>query len=59
MPALDGGQLVTMVSPVFVYFLLTKVSGVPLLEAKAERRWGELPEYRAYVEKTARLFPGF
>lgn len=32
MPVLQGWQWVTLISPVFVTFLLTRVSGVPLLE---------------------------
>jgi steroid 5-alpha reductase family enzyme len=33
--SLQNWQYFTMISPVFVYLLLSKVSGVPLLEAKA------------------------
>ncbi|MGK0360862.1 MAG: steroid 5-alpha reductase family enzyme, partial [Bradymonadia bacterium] len=32
LPVLHGWQYVTLISPVFVFFLLTRVSGVPLLE---------------------------
>ncbi len=56
-PALSGWQFVTLVSPVFVYFLLMRVSGVPLLEARAKRKWGEEPEYRAYKRQTPVLVP--
>ncbi len=35
--ALAGWQYVTLVSPLFVALLLTKVSGVPLLEQRANR----------------------
>jgi len=55
-PALSGWQLVTLVSPLFVYLLLTRVSGVPLLEARARRRWGDHPDYAAYLERTPILF---
>ena len=30
-----------LVSPFFVALLLTRVSGIPLLEARAEKAWGE------------------
>lgn len=56
-PALSGWQYVTLISPVFVYVLITRISGIPILESKAEERWGEDPEFRAYKEKTPALFP--
>lgn len=56
-PALRGWQYVTLVSPLFVYLLLTRVSGIPLLEARAEERWGGDPAYRAYRDGTSPLFP--
>ena len=40
LPVLQGWQYVTLISPVFVTFLLTKVSGVPMLEEAADERWG-------------------
>jgi len=58
-PALSGWQLVTLVSPVFVYLLLTRISGVNMLKQRAEARWGEDPEYRAYVAATPELLPFF
>jgi steroid 5-alpha reductase family enzyme len=56
-PALTGWQYLTLVSPLFVYLLLTRVSGVPMLESRARRRWGDDPEYKNYLEKTPVLFP--
>jgi steroid 5-alpha reductase family enzyme len=55
-PELSGWQTVTLISPVFVYFLLTRVSGIPLLEERAEEKWGDDPEYRAYRDRTPELF---
>jgi steroid 5-alpha reductase family enzyme len=55
-PVLSGWQWATLVSPVFVYVLLTRISGVPLLEARARKRWGDDPDYRAYRERTPVLF---
>ena len=52
LPVLGGGQLFTLISPAFVYLLLTKISGVPMLEARGKKRWGEDPAYRAYLERT-------
>ena len=57
LPALDGWRYVTLVSPVFVWLLLTRVSGIPLLEAQADRKWGADPAYQAYKERTRVLIP--
>lgn len=56
-PALSGWQYVTLISPVFVFVLLTRISGIPLLEARGKKKWGEDPAYRAYRESTPLLFP--
>lgn len=57
LPALSGWQYVTLISPFFVTLLLTRISGVPLLEARAKKRWGEQSDYRSYVEHTPVLVP--
>ena len=54
---LDGLEMVAWISPVFVYLLLTKVSGIPLLDRRSLAKWGDNPEYRNYREKTPALFP--
>ena len=56
-PVLHGWQWVTLISPVFVTFLLTKVSGIPLLEEKADQRWGGQDDYEAYKRRTPVLVP--
>ncbi len=56
-PVLQGWQLATLISPVFVTVLLTKVSGVPLLEAKADKRWGGQDDYEDYKRLTPVLIP--
>ena len=55
LPALSGWQYVTLVSPVFVFVLLTKISGIPMLEARGLRRWGDLPAYQDYRARTPAL----
>lgn len=57
LPTLDGWRYVTLVSPVFVWLLLTRVSGIPLLEAQADRKWGADPAYQAYKARTPVLVP--
>jgi steroid 5-alpha reductase family enzyme len=58
-PALQGWQWVTVISPLFVYLLLTRVSGIPLLERKSDQKWGDDPQYLAYEAKVPVLVPGF
>ncbi len=55
-PVLSGWSFVTLISPAFVYLLLTKVSGIPMLEASANKRWGDNPEYQKYKKDTPMLF---
>ena len=56
-PVLRGWAWVTMLSPVFVLMLLTRVSGIPILERRADERWGEDAEYRSYRARTSVLIP--
>ena len=55
LPVLSGWQLATLISPVFVYFLLTKVSGIPLLDRLAKQKWGTDSDYLSYTEATSKL----
>ena len=57
LPVLSGWQWVTLISPLFVTLLLTRISGIPLLEARARRSWGDDESYQAYVERTPVLIP--
>ncbi|MEM9622969.1 MAG: DUF1295 domain-containing protein [Pseudomonadota bacterium] len=54
-PVLQGWQLATLVSPVFVVILLTAISGVRMLEARATKTWGDDPEYQDYKRSTPTL----
>lgn len=56
-PALQGWQLATLLSPLLIGLQLTFVSGVPLLDARAKKRWGEDAAYRRYRERTPMLLP--
>lgn len=57
LPVLSGWQWVGIISPIFVFILLTRVSGVPLLEKKADEKWGGQEDYEAYKKNTPVLFP--
>tara|TARA_Y100001970_G_scaffold285893_1_gene406762 strand:- start:2189 stop:3046 length:858 start_codon:yes stop_codon:yes gene_type:complete len=56
-PVLSGWQYVTLISPVFVTTLLTRVSGINLLEASSDQKWGHLESYNEYKQKTPVLIP--
>jgi steroid 5-alpha reductase family enzyme len=51
-PILSGWRFAVLVSPVFVALLIMRVSGVPMLEARADKRWGDEEEYREYKRNT-------
>jgi steroid 5-alpha reductase family enzyme len=57
LPVLQGWQWVALISPVFVTLLLTRVSGIPLLEKKADKKWGGQADYEAYKKRTPVLIP--
>lgn len=56
-PILSGWRWVVLISPVFVAVLLTRISGVPMLEARAEQRWGDDEAFQAYTSNTPLLVP--
>jgi steroid 5-alpha reductase family enzyme len=57
LPILRGWRWVTLISPVFVTLLLTRISGVPILEKRADEKWGGQEDYEAYKERTSVLIP--
>lgn len=57
LPVLSGWQFVTLISPLFVILLLTKVSGIPMLEDRADDKWGGQEDYEQYKENTPVLIP--
>ena len=56
-PVLSGWRWFMLISPVFVILLLTRVSGIPMLEARSEARWCEEESFREYTENTPALIP--
>ncbi len=53
--SLEGWQYVSLISPIFTYFLLVYVSGVPQLEESGQKKWGHLKDYQDYIKKTPSL----
>ena len=57
LPNLQGSQYISLISPIFVYLLLTRISGINLLEQYADKKWGKLDSYHGYKQRTPILFP--
>lgn len=49
--------VIGLVSPLFIITLLLFVSGIPILEKSADKRWGSDPAYKAYKKRTSILIP--
>ena len=56
-PTLNGWQHVTLISPLFIYILLTRISGINLLENRAEEKWGGNDDYEKYKKEVPVLIP--
>ncbi|XP_016562797.1 uncharacterized protein LOC107861920 isoform X6 [Capsicum annuum] len=54
-PVLEGAEWLVMFGPVFITLLLLFVSGIPLLEASADKKFGNVAAYRSYKRKTSPL----
>lgn len=57
LPAFDGREFVALVSPAFVALLLIKISGIPALERRGLKRWGDEPAYQRYLKDVPVLIP--
>lgn len=57
LPVLKGWQWLTLMSPIFVTVLLTRISGVPILENRADEKWGGQADYEDYKKNTPVLIP--
>ncbi|XP_021740621.1 uncharacterized protein LOC110706930 isoform X2 [Chenopodium quinoa] len=56
-PVLVGAEWLVIIGPVFLTLLLLFVSGLPLLEASADKKFGSVEEYRQYKKVTSPLVP--
>ncbi len=57
LPVLVGWQWVALISPIFITILLTRISGVPMLEKRADEKWGGQEDYENYKQNTSVLIP--
>ena len=54
-----GLEKIAWISPLFIYLLLTRISGIPILDRRALEKWGDDSEYQIYRKTTPLLFPRF
>ena len=54
---IDNYKYIVFLTPIFVYLLLTRVSGVNLLEEIGDKRWSNNKDYKDYKENTPIFFP--
>jgi len=57
--SLEGWQYLTLISPIFTYILLVYVSGVRMLEARADIKWRHDENYKKYKSNTPVLWLNF
>ena len=53
----SGIDYLSIISPIFVFILLTRMSGINMLEKIADDRYKHLDEYLEYKENTPKLIP--
>ncbi len=59
LPLLGWLALPAALGPLFLSFILLRVSGIPLLEEQSRKRYGNQDGFQAYVARTNRLVPWF
>jgi steroid 5-alpha reductase family enzyme len=57
LPVFSGWDFLTVLGPLYLTLLLLFVSGVPLLEKSADKKYGSDPRYREYKQRTSIFIP--
>ncbi len=55
-PIFKNWDYLALISPFFIYYLLVNVSGIPMLEKAADKKWGTNEDYISYKDRTNILF---
>jgi steroid 5-alpha reductase family enzyme len=50
-------KLAGLISPLYIICLLLFVSGLPMLEKAADKKWGDLKNYKEYKRRTGKILP--
>ena len=56
-PVLSGFTWISIVSPLWITLLLVKISGIPLLEKRAWKKYGSNASFKSYFNNSYRLIP--
>ncbi len=56
-PSFNGWSWLGLVSPIFVFLMLKFISGVRILESRADMKWGKDKNYLKYKNNTPEIFP--
>ncbi|KAF8407658.1 hypothetical protein HHK36_006793 [Tetracentron sinense] len=56
-PVLEGTEWLVIIGPIFLTLLLLFVSGIPLLEESADKKFGSVDGYRIFKRTTSPLIP--
>ncbi|XP_019433695.1 PREDICTED: uncharacterized protein C594.04c-like isoform X2 [Lupinus angustifolius] len=56
-PVLNGAEWLVIIGPIFLTLLLLFISGIPLLEESADKKFGNVDGYRIYKQRTSPLIP--
>ncbi|GMJ13517.1 hypothetical protein HRI_005020900 [Hibiscus trionum] len=56
-PILEGAEWLVILGPIFLTLLLLFVSGLPMLEESADKKFGNVAAYRIYKKTTSPLIP--
>ncbi|RWR74988.1 FKBP-type peptidyl-prolyl cis-trans isomerase 5 isoform 1 [Cinnamomum micranthum f. kanehirae] len=54
---LKGAEWLVVLGPIFLTLLLLFVSGIPMLEESADKKYGSVAEYKHYKKTTSPLIP--
>jgi steroid 5-alpha reductase family enzyme len=57
LPTFFEWRFVALISPIYVFLQLTLISGVRMLEKRADEKWGGQEEYEEYKRNTSVLIP--
>ena len=58
-PDIGAWNAIAVASPLAITVILLFATGIPTLEASAQKKWGSDPEYQAYRTRTSLLVPWF